>query len=299
MVKSWILDYATPTTIDTAVVTAPTGFLRAVVVIIKAEVDETSLTQLTTKPATSISGAVDGLFDGGLSAVNYIKRINADLPVGLSLDNEAFSVILDGYNDAELTAKDLQGFKGTLHYEVDTTNAGVETNTDKVYNPAKDGYTAGYTLGRMLSSTEWSNNQYISTPANVYVVTDLGAAETLFNARTTFWGRDDVAGTRLCGAFVGGNGFTKPYIEEEIAINLQANNLNLLAGNLKNTLQDCKIVELFNRNYINEFYLNTGLITAFDYEVKLSSEVFKFQSKLAVAVAIPVWIINMNITAKL
>jgi hypothetical protein len=156
----------------------------------------------------------------------------------------------------------------------------------------------GYTYGLALSSPTWKNFQYNPTNKAVSFVTDLGTSKALYNNKITHWGKDDTAGLRLLGFFIGGESFTKPYIEEEIKINLQTNNINLLSQGLDYTLQDSAIVSNFNSNYIKKFYVDTKLIEDFDYSVSLTTN-NEFLSELDIKSKVAVWVINMEIGAKL
>jgi hypothetical protein len=291
----FITEYASPTTIQTTVSVANTGFLREVLVIIKDTTDQTTITTLTSKPITEIKKSITGLFDGGMSKVSYIKRINADLPTGLEINANYFTILLDGFSAVELGASNLGDFVGVVWQETNNINEGIENKIAKIYNTLLDGYTLGYTAGIFLSQNDWSNLQYTPTNKNVFVVDNLGTANTLFLNRLSFWGRDDFEGTRLMALFADSNGITKHYIEKQIAVELQTNNLNLLSSDLKNTIVDAKIVENSNKNYINDNYLLTGLISAFIYTVSLSTKPNAFDSDLDLVVPAPIWKIDMTI----
>lgn len=290
---NFILDYASPTSINTTTAQAPTGFLRQVLVAIKSDADDTAISTLTSKPTTSISRCVDGLFDGGLARVSYIKLNLADL-TGFNVSQENFTILFDGYSEAELSARDLGDFEGVIGFETSNTADTIENKVCKMYSTNKDGYTLGYTFGLGLSNVVWSNLQYLASNKAINFVTDLGTANLLYDNKISAWARDDVVGLRLISFFVGGEPFTKPYIEKEIAINLQTNNLNLLASGLDYTKQDCAIVKNFNSDYINKFYVASGLINGFDYSVDLTTD-NEFLSTLEVDPTIPVWKILMNI----
>ena len=297
MVSKWILDYASPTSINTTTAQAPTGYLRNIIVVIKATADDTAISTIISKPVISIDKCVDGLFDGGINKVSYIKLINADVS-NLNLNDEYFTILFSGFSEAEILAKDVGTFNGVVGYETDNEADGIEFNTCKMYNPLKDGYTIGYIFGVALSSVNWRNFQYNPTNKNVYFVDNIGVANTLYDNKISVLGKDGVVGIRLVSFFIGGESFSKPYVEKEIVINLQTNNVNLLTQELDYTLQDCAIVSNFNNNYITNFYLNTGLIQDFDYSVSLTSN-NEFLSNLDITPKIAVWKINMEVGRKL
>lgn len=297
MVSKWILDYASPTSINTTIVQAPTGYLRNIIVVIKADTDDTAISTITSKPSVSIDKCVDGLFDGGMNKVSYIRLINADVS-SLNLKDEYFTILFSGFSDAELLAKELGTFDGEIGYEIDDENAGIEANTCKMYNPLKDGYTIGYIFGIALSNVSWRNFQYNPTNKNVYFVSDLGIANTLFDNKISAFGKDDVVGIRLVSFFIGGESFSKPYVEKEIVINLQTNNVNLLTQELSYNLQDTGIIRSFNSDYIQKFYVDTGLIEDFDYSVDLTTD-NNFISNLDIKPVVAVWKILMQVGRKL
>jgi hypothetical protein len=295
--NSFVLEYTSPTSIETAVVQAPTGFLREVLVIIKAQVSDVSISTITAKPSVSVSELVDGLFDGGMNKVSYIRLIDADIS-SFSVKNSYFTILLDGFSDVEILAKELGDFEGVIGFETDSQSAGIENKTCKMYAPLKNGYTIGYSFGLGLSSPIWINLQYKSSNKNVEFIDNLGIANTLYNTKISTWGKDDVVGLRLISFFVGGEAFSKAYIEKEIAINLQTNNINYLASELSYNLQDASLVEANNSNYIQRFYVDTGLIETFEYEVKLSTN-NEFLSNLYITPIIAIWKINMIIKGAL
>lgn len=297
MTTKWILDKASPTTISTATVPSNTGYLRAVIVVIKAEADDVSITTITSNPAVSIDKCIDGLFESGLSKVSYIRLIDADISA-LEIKDTYFTVMFSGYSEGELEARKVGSFNGVVVFETTDVNKGIEAFTDTPYSLTKDGYTMGCTYGAPLSSATWSNCQYRATNKEVSFVSDLGTSKTLYDNKITHWGKDETAGLRLLAFYIGGESFTKPYIEQEIAINLQTNNINLLAQELDYTLQDCAVVTNANSSYITKFYLETGLIKAFDYTVTLGTN-NEMKSKLDITPTVAVWVINMEIGRKL
>jgi len=297
MVSKWVLDYASPTSINTTTIQAPTGYLRNIIVVIKAEVDDTAISTIIAKPSVSIDKCVDGLFDGGMNKVSYIRLITANVS-SLNLKDEYFTILFSGFSDAEIEARELGTFDGEIGYEVDNTTAGIEANTCKMYNPLKDGYTIGYIFGIALSNVSWRNFQYNPTNKNVYFVSDLGTANTLYDNKISAFGKDDVVGIRLVSFFIGGESFSKPYVEKEIVINLQTNNVNLLTQELSYNLQDTGIIRSYNSNYIQKFYADTGLIEDFDYSVDLTTD-NNFISNLDIKPVVAVWKILMQVGRKL
>ena len=297
MVSKWILDYASPTSINTSTAQAPTGYLRNIIVVIKAIADDTAISTITSKPSVSIDKCVDGLFDGGMNKVSYIKLINADVS-SLSLNDEYFTILFSGFSEVEIEDKDLGAFDGVIGYEIDDEDDGIEINTCKMYNTLKDGYTIGYIFGVALSSVNWRNFQYNPTNKDVYFVGDLGIANALYDNKISAFGKDDVVGIRLVSFFIGGESFSKPYVEKEIVINLQTNNINQLSQELSYNLQDTGIVRSFNANYIQKFYVDTGLIEDFDYSVDLTTD-NNFISDLDIKPVVAVWKILMQVGRKL
>lgn len=291
---NWILDYATPVSIKDTGAVAPLGYLRNVLVVIKGLDDDTTPTTIFAKPLISISKAVDGLFDGGLPKVSYINRTDLNLST-LELKSQYFTIIFDGFDDVEIASANLGTYDGVVVYEVNTLTSPMLKLTAKVYNPTKDGYTAGYTFGVFLAGVVFANLQYYSTSKNISYVESLGQANTAFESRLICWGRDDSQGQRLISAFVGGKGLATPYVEEEIKVNLQANNLKMLAGGLAYTLVDTAVVKNTNTNYIQQFYVDTGLVQEFTYNVALSSDTTAFLSELNLTTTMPIWKIKMEV----
>lgn len=292
--KSWILDYATPTRLTTSSVVAPTGYIREVLVIKKGV--DSAIEILTSKQSVDPSMAVNGLFDAGMTRVAFKTAEDLDL-TNLDLVGQYFTIVVEGFDELELEAKDLGTFDGVFVFESNTLTPSVVKNTMEVYSQNVNGYTAGYIIGLLLTGAEWKNLQYTSTNKNVYFIEDLGTANGLYNNYGTAFGKDDFQGVRLVSAFIGGEGISKPYILEEIKVLTQVSNLKMLAKEVKWTKLDAQNVQAVNTNFINDNYVQTNLVSSFTYKVSLGSSTKEFNSKLDIVVPMPVWKINMEVSA--
>lgn len=90
-----------------------------------------------------------------------------------------------------------------------------------------------FAFGKLLSGTYWRDQQYIVGENSELwtVATELGEAESLFDARVSFWLGDDEYGTRLGFFGAGGEGITYPYVKEEIKKITQSAGLKYLTLN--------------------------------------------------------------------
>lgn len=297
MATRTLLDYASPTSINTDIVQAPTGFLRNILVVVKSDTADTTISTITSKPSVSFDKCIDNLFDKGMNKVSYIRLENTDIS-NLSLNNEYATVLFNGFSIEELKARNIGSFNGVIGYEISNENDG-DPDINTTYTPIADGTVIGSLFGTGLSNVSWKNCQYRTISIEEkYVVKDLGLMNTLYDSKISFIGRDDVVGTKIASFFIGGESFSKPYIEKEITLNLQTNNINLLSQELSYNIQDAGIIRSFNSNYIQKFYVETGLIEDFDYSVDLTTD-NNFISNLDIRPVVAVWKILMQVGRKL
>jgi hypothetical protein len=87
-----------------------------------------------------------------------------------------------------------------------------------------------YSFGKLLSGSNWRNQQYITLPA-VDDVSTLGVAEALFDAKISFGIDDDEFGSRLALFACGGKAIVAPYVEKNIKIDMQSAALSYVSGN--------------------------------------------------------------------
>lgn len=294
MVKSWILDYSTPTSLETSSAVANVGYIREVLVVRKGV--ETPIEILTSRQTTNSSKVVNALFDVGVTRVGFKEQEDLDLSL-VKLKGEFFTVIVEGFEIEDIEAKNLGEFNGVFVFESTNLEPAITYNQIEVYSLTTDGYTAGEIIGKLVVGSEFRNLQYTTTNNNVSYVEDIGTANGLYNKKGTVFGRDDFQGIRLVSAFCNGEGISKPYILEEIKVLTQASNLKMLGTSLAWNINDTQLVDAVNTNFITENYVTTGLITSFEYNVSLGTDNSAFASSLDVKVSTPVFKIKMEITA--
>lgn len=294
MVKSWILDYSTPTSLETSSAVANVGYIREVLVVRKGV--ETPIEILTSRQTLNSSKVVNALFDVGVTRVGFKEQEDLDLSL-VKLKGEFFTVIVEGFEIEDIEAKNLGEFNGVFVFESTNLEPAITYNQIEVYSLTTDGYTAGEIIGKLVVGSEFRNLQYTTTNNNVSYVEDIGTANGLYNKKGTVFGRDDFQGIRLVSAFCNGEGISKPYILEEIKVLTQASNLKMLGTSLAWNINDTQLVDTVNTNFITENYVTTGLITSFEYNVSLGTDNSAFASSLDVKVSTPVFKIKMEITA--
>lgn len=148
-----------------------------------------------------------------------------------------------------------------------------------------------YAFGKLLSNlVNWSNQQYISMPANDEVET-LGEANSLFDNRVCFVINDSEFGNRL-GLFVaGGKAITAPYIAKNLRVDLQSRTLSWIAANQPTyTLTNAALLEQrLQEDVINSRYIATQWIEAGVINVSLLDDNFVATAEIDIAEPKALW----------
>lgn len=159
-----------------------------------------------------------------------------------------------------------------------------------------------FAFGKLLSGTYWRDQQYIqaaSGSSDWWTATDLGEAESLFDAGVSFWLSDDEYGVRLGFFGVGGNGITYPYIKEEIKRIVQSDGVKYLSINQskKTQTERIRLEDYLNASikpylFAPYYYLNptsTNQIKLYD-----SNERYILTGQMHTDITDPIWRVKIE-----
>lgn len=290
MAYNFMLDVATPVVIENNSVAVDFSFLRKLLVVVKSDTDTDSIITLNEPSTDPLLANVNAGFDGGLNSVDYILKDNLDLSA-LELKGNYYTIVAIGFDDAELSAKDLGVYDGVFGYNIASGVKGNVLNEFWTLDPI--GYTTIYTIALVLAQPEFESIQYKSSNKNLYFVENAGAVKEVYNAGGVVWGKDNQVGLRLMSQFINNQSVIKPYYYREISLVLQQAEFNGLASGLNYTKGDASYVQIKGSNLITERYLDTGKINSFDLSIALSNTSGReFIATLEIEVPESIWIIN-------
>jgi hypothetical protein len=227
--------------------------LRQVLVIRKGI--ESSHIKLISGESNNHSKAVKGLFDAGMSRVGFKEQNDLDLST-LSLNGEYFTIIVEGFSEAEISAKDLGDFDGVFVFESSNLRPSVVYNTWEIYSLTKTGETAGNLVGMLLVPEKFTNLEFRTPIGEVFYIEDRGTAEGIYQSKGTVFGKDSICGISLVSAYINGRGVSEPYLLEEIRRVVQT----LIYNNRSKGVTDENFIERNINSYIKDNYVDLKLI---------------------------------------
>jgi hypothetical protein len=201
--------------------------------------------------------------------------------------------------DKAKTAKGAERDKALEEYNKATKGLASTPNRSVFYDADYSTESAHFAFGALLSDTYWRDQQYIEAGGDWFACEALGEAESLFEARVSFWLADDEYGLRLAFFGVGGEGITYPYIKEEIRRVVQSNGLGYLSLNKsKNTASERMRLESTLQSVIDEYalspyyYLDGGANN--DINLFKSNERYTVTGQMQTTVAEPLWRVKIE-----
>ncbi len=296
-----LLDYVFPIDAITPTPAASTAFLKQVLVVVKPKGGVTPGTITLATAMAGVTALTDNLeaqqlFNAGMSRVYVVAMATLDLSTVLVGHTTDFFTILisSDFNDTEIDALNVGTFEGVVGMSStnDTKNTTRAATENRVAfhttsgNKAKNMF---YAFGKMLSNAlNWTNQQYITMPYADDVAT-LGAADTLFDNKTSFVISDDQYGSRLALLATGGKAIVAPYIIRNLRIDIQSAGLSYISGNqpaYTNTQAALLEDELKKvvASYISRKWLEDGTV-----EVLLEQDNFVASSYINIAEPKALW----------
>lgn len=302
-----LLDYLMPITAIEPTPAASTAFLKQVCVLVDP-VSETAVSgtyyEKTSKSAVvamnlsaGATAEIDQLFDAGMQKV-IILPLTALTGLDEAIighESDFYTILVSSdFSDSDVTAMTPGTFSGVI---------GVSSTDDVTFLPAQAAianrsafYTTStnkaknmfYAFGKLLSSLNWRNQQFITMPVADDVDT-LGDAESLFDDRVSFVISDSEFSNRLAFFVAGGKAITAPYIKRNLQVDMQSKALQYIAANqpaytltqaalLEDELQ--KVID----GYVDEAEIDEGIV-----EVTLEEDNFVASGDINIAEPKALW----------
>jgi hypothetical protein len=147
-----------------------------------------------------------------------------------------------------------------------------------------------YAFGKLLSATNWKNQQYITMPFDDGIA-NLGDAESLFDDKVSFVITDDEYSNKLSLFAVGGRAIVSPYILKNLRVDLQSRALSWISANQPQyTIKEASLLETrLKEDVINDLYVLRNLITAGTVAISLVNENFVATGAINVAPPKGLW----------
>lgn len=303
-----LLDYAVPFSQVESLPPPSMGFLHRIGVIVPTEATMTeSQITLVTDPTelaalTAHSEELKGFFDGGGSQMYVINLLAMEDLEPLLEGKESDFYTLYAHTSALgllPSALTWTGVKSTSQ-ELETGNFALAA-TDKtcIFASAGDmaNYNPLYAFGKLMSSASWRNQQYISTSVSDGAIDTLGAANTLFDERVSFFIEDSEHGNRLGFFVAGGQSITTPYISKEVEMNMQYAMTNFITVNqpFNTSISRADLERVGNKlllEYVERGYLDADKVNKI--VVTDSPEAFVVSGNLTTSPAVALWRVRMD-----
>ena len=283
-INNWIIDNAVPITLENNSASVDFSFLRRMIVVLKGT-DDLVIKTISQPTAIAELLPLNGALDGGLISVDYITKADLDLST-LSLKGSYYTVVAVGFTDVEVNVKNLGTYDGVFIYNL---ASGVGTNELNIgWVRDTSGYTSIYTYALLLSAPEWKTIAYKSTNKNVEVIEDPALGNPIYDARGTYWGKDDQVGKRVMSMFINGKSAVKPYIYREIALKFQEAFFNGLTTQLKYTQGQATLLNKKGEILIDELY--GDILTSYVLDIRLNpTDNLSFNTSLTIEVPETIW----------
>lgn len=265
-----LLNYAMPIEKVTPLIGADLGFLHKALVLVKPKDESVDSAVVECMSEDEVKALTDAkayeMLNAGMSSIYVLPVNNLDISaIDLSKYNYFTIIVDEAFTEEEMNARDLGEFKGVVSY-VSTDkdyinglnllnwNAGFYTKT------VNGGVNMYRSFGKLLSSFNWNNQQYIEMKEDDGINT-LNEANVLFDAKVNFVLNSPRYGLRLALFSAGNKAIVAPYIYEEICNNIQGWGLQYINLNKPDyTVRDAKLMQEFIQNKLNTNYVNKGLV---------------------------------------
>lgn len=248
---------------------------------------------------TSYAAEVQGAFDGGLNRLTllFVTDITELPAMILDKESEFYTLYCHQFFDLNLFEDNSTSWKG-VRGSVDLEDPAEDfhksgKNCLFLHEPlGLSSYNPLLAFGSLLSASQWRNQQYIPTSNEEGLVTTLGAAETAFDGRLSFWLQDEENGNRLGFFVAGGKSITTPYISRQLEQEMQFRMTNFLTVNQPfNVAVERAELARIGAKLITEYedlgYLDpdaTNIIS-----VSAGQEVFVASAELTTSPAVALW----------
>lgn len=251
-------------------VSAPTGFLRKVLVVSPTLDNENTF--FTINDPTEIATYTDDptliqFFKGGLSSIDVVgMRSNGTVDLARVNLEDYYTLVFSPMVDAKELLPSFEGYDGKVYVSIGTITDGTYAGKDYcvAVDPSSDGW-IHYVVGKLLSSTKWLNHQLIPVDiAKENVMGQKALWDTARRDNLSFLITDDYFNVML-GFFVFGDGtaIADAYLEKQMRVELQTELLNYLRT------QNPTYKDLYLRGTQNviknvlDYYVENSMITSY------------------------------------
>jgi len=265
---------------------------------------ETKVVTIHMEAGTSTAQQIKDAVDDSVSASSLIK-----IEIAEDQEDTAISALTDtalGNGAAAITSSDIGvqagNWEGVIGVSSDDTeilsdHAAVENRVAFYGNSTNKAKNMFYAFGKLLSSTNWRNQQYVTMPFSDDI-DELGEAESLFDDKVSFVISDSEFGKRLALFAVGGKAIVAPYILKNLRIDLQSRALQWISENQPQyTKKEAALLETrLQEDVINEDYVNRDLIESGKVEISLVNSNFVANGTIIVAEPKGLWRVESEMT---
>ena len=303
-----LLDYAFTVNPIAPLPPVNAAYIKAVLAVVKPKsgVDEKIVlcTSKTAVLALTENEDVASLFDGGMVAVYVLPVADIDDAKDLiEAGMEDFFTVLISSDFTETEAAEYRhaAFKGVIGYTFNTDDAKAKafavTENHCAFiglagNGAKNMF---YSFGKLLSSTSWRNQQYITTPYSDEI-NELGTAKHYYNQRYSFILTSKQYGNRLAFFVAGQQAITAPYIIENLKLDAQSAAVSYIAlNNPDYTVSEASLLSNAIQIALDRKYIQTGLVTSASVTISLVNDNFRATGQIAVPIPKALWGVDVDL----
>lgn len=299
MARDVLLDYVLKTSVVEPILPASTAYLHNVLCIVPLKTGGTAgIYECATKAQVQNYTDADcwQLLEAGLSKI-YVCAVEAYSDVQALVDTtefKFFTVLTDPSFTTAPTA--LTGFSGVAGWSTDDATkaenyAEVATANNTVFiDPSANvGVNMYWAFGKLLSGSEWKNQQFIGMPEGG-ITSILGTAETYFQKRLSFVLNSEEFGNRLAFFVNRGRAIVAPYIYEEFQLDLKSWALIYINTNQPNYNNvEASKLESHLLQKANNKYIASGMLDALTISISADQDNFVMSGNIKVSEPKATW----------
>lgn len=299
MARDVLLDYVLKTSVVEPILPASTAYLHNVLCIVPLKTGGTAgIYECATKAQVQDYTDADcwQLLEAGLSKV-YVCAVEAYSDVQALVDAtefKFFTVLTDPSFTTAPTA--LTGFSGVAGWSTDDATkaenyveVATANNTAFIDPSANKGDNMYWAFGKLLSGSEWKNQQFIGMPEGG-ITSILGTAETYFQKRLSFVLNSEEFGNRLAFFVNRGRAIVAPYIYEEFQLDLKSWALIYINTNMPNYNNvEASKLESYLLQKANNKYIASGMLDALTINISADQDNFVMSGNIKVSEPKATW----------
>ena len=153
-----------------------------------------------------------------------------------------------------------------------------------------------FAFGKLLSSRDWKNQQYIEMPVNDGIDT-LGEAENLYDLKASFALNSVQYGNRLALFTNNRKATVGPYMSELFQISMQGWGVSYIAQNQPAyTIREASLLQDYLKEQADKTFIDTGLVESLSVKISLVNNNFTANGDLVIAEPKALWRVNAVLT---